>query len=109
MEKEDFEWPNSNPDIIPEYQQESIIHPKPEVLLLRMAIGKVLNDAQKEIWYMYAYDRMKPSEIARKLHTSRSNVSQRIKTIERQLTKWCQERKEVYEALKEAEIHSNDL
>jgi len=96
-------------DQIPEYQSESVAHPSPEALLLRMAIDKALMRAQKELWYMYAYDRMKPAEIARKLHTSRSNVSQRIKTIERQLTKWCQERKEVYEALKEAEIHSNDL
>jgi predicted DNA-binding protein YlxM (UPF0122 family) len=96
-------------DKIPEPPAISEPHPSPEALLLRIAIDKALMRSQRNLWYMYAYDKMRPAEIARKLKISKSAVSQRIKTIEKQLTAYCKAHMESYNAIKEAEIDSNDM
>lgn len=90
-------------DQIPEVLQESVKHPSPDIHLLRMAVDRALMRSQRELWYMYAYDKRRPAEIARKLKVSRANISQRLKVIEKTLIKWCKEHKETYDAIKEAE------
>ena len=93
-------------DKIPEYPTISEPHPSPEALLLRIAIDKALMRSQRNLWYMYAYDKMRPAEIARKLKISKSAVSQRLKTIEKQLTAYCKDHLESYNAIKETENES---
>jgi predicted DNA-binding protein YlxM (UPF0122 family) len=98
-----------NPDILPELNLTAELQPSAEIALLRLAIDKALMRSQRELWYMYAYDKLRPSEIALKLKISRSAVSQRLKTIKRQLIKYCNTHRTAYNAIREAEIDSNDL
>ena len=67
-------------------------HPSAQIRLLREAIAKALMNSQRELWEMYAYDKMLPAEIALKLKTSKSNISQRLSVIKRKLIQYCQER-----------------
>jgi DNA-directed RNA polymerase specialized sigma24 family protein len=78
------------------------------MLLIRMAIDKALMNEQRELWYMYAYDKMLPTEIALKLKLNKSTISRRLQVIEKKISKWCKEHQEVYEALKEAESHESE-
>jgi predicted DNA-binding protein YlxM (UPF0122 family) len=84
---------------LPETNAGASEHPTPEQLLLRMAVDKALMNKQKKVWELYNYDRLTHAEIARKLKVTPSAVTQQIKTIEKQLTKWIQEHKEVYKVL----------
>lgn len=90
-------------DDLPEYDTSGNEHPTPEQLLFRMAVEKALLNDQRKIWEYYNYDRLTTVQIAKKMKVSKQAVSERIKTIEKQLVKWVKEHLEVYEALKEAE------
>jgi predicted DNA-binding protein YlxM (UPF0122 family) len=79
------------------------MHPKPEELLLRMAVEKGLMNRQRKVWEWYNYDRLSIVEIAKKLGITKQSAGEQIETIEKQLAKWVKEHSEVYEALKEAE------
>ena len=79
------------------------MHPKPEELLLRMAVEKALMNKQRKVWEWYNYDRLTSVEIAKKLKIKQQSADEQIKVIEKQLTKWIKEHSEVYEALKEVE------
>lgn len=93
---------------IPEVKQDSEEHPSPDIALLRMAIDKALMRSQRNLWYMYAYDKMRPVEIAKRLKKDPSTIVRRIATIEKQLIAWCKEHREVYDAIKEAEDISSE-
>src|ERR1700686_185759 len=103
MDDNDVQSNTENPDQLPFIEQEVERHPSPSIRLLREAIDKTLMRDQKELWEMYAYDKTSPAEIARKLKTSKSNISQRIAVIERKIIQYCKDHQEVYETLKEAE------
>jgi predicted DNA-binding protein YlxM (UPF0122 family) len=75
-------------------------HPTSEQLLIRMAVDKALMNKQKRVWELYNYARFTHSEIAKKLKITPSAVTQQIKTIEKQLTKWIKQHSEVYNTLK---------
>lgn len=94
---------NDHLDELPEYDTSGSEHPTPEQLLFRMAVERALMNDQRKLWELYNYDRLTFVEIAKKTHTTKQAVEQRIKTIEKQIAKWCVEHKEVYDALKEAE------
>ena len=95
--------PGGTPDQYKEYIKYRKEYPTAEEALFRIAIDKVLNKEQKEIWQYWNYDRLTQSEIAKKLNSEQSLISRKIKTIEKQLTAWCKEHLEVYNLLKEIE------
>src|ERR1700690_4676551 len=80
----------------------SRMHPSPEEALLKMAIEKALNKRQREVWELYAYDRLTFEELGKKLKINRSSALRRIQTIEKKLKKYCLEHKKVYDAINEA-------
>lgn len=77
-------------------------HPTTEQLMLRQAL-KRLTVKQAEIWNLWNYDRMTQDEIATKLNIAQPVVAKHIKAIEKKITKYCQQRIEVYKLLKEQE------
>jgi len=97
------------PDLLPESTRVPEEYPSPEIALLRMAIDKALMNEQKEVWYMYAYDKATFVEIGKKFHITGSSAQKRVKTIEKQLKKWCEKHMEIYEALKLASEHQEGL
>ena len=99
----------ANPDLLPESTRVPEEYPSPEIALLRMAIDKALMNEQKEVWYMYAYDKATFVEIGKKFHITGSSAQKRVKTIEKQLKKWCEKHMEIYEALKLASEHQEGL
>lgn len=97
-----------NLDAIPEYDTSSAEHPTPEQLLLRMAVERALMNKQRKVWEWHNYDRLTAVEIAKKLKIDPSSAARQIKTIEKQLAKWCTDHKEVYDAIKEAETNDSE-
>ncbi len=92
-------WDNvRNPDLMPEISTHGAEHPTPEQLMIREA-AKHLSPNRRKVWDMLNYDRMTHEEIAARLKISQQAVSSQVKTIEKQLTKWIQEHKEVYNML----------
>ena len=91
-----------NPDLIAEPNTHGAVHPSVEQLMMREAVSRALMNRQKRVWEMYNFDRMTHAEIAKKLKVTPSAITQQIKTIEKQLTKWIQEHKEVYQIIKES-------
>jgi predicted DNA-binding protein YlxM (UPF0122 family) len=77
-------------------------HPSPEQLMLREAVSKALLNKQRRVWELFNYDRLTHAEIAKKLHVTPSAITQQIRTIEKQLQRWIQEHKEVYQIIKES-------
>lgn len=77
-------------------------HPTPEQLMIRQAI-KLLTPKQQEVWEMWNFDRMTQDEIAERLGITRDAVKMRISGIEKKIVKYCRQRQEVYELLKEQE------
>ena len=100
--------PLSNPDILMEQKNESETHPSPEMFLIREAIKKTLMRDQRELWEMYAYDKLLPAEIARKLKVSKQAIGQRLKVIEKKITVYCNEHKEVYDTMKALEDYDDN-
>ncbi len=92
-----------NPDILPENETQGQLHPTPEQLFIREAISKALMNKQKEVWAMYAYNQMTFAEIGRKLKVDKSSAQRQVRTIERQIRKWCEGHMNVYHMLKEVE------
>ncbi len=82
----------SNPDQLPFIEREAERHPSPEIRLIREAIEKTLMRDQKELWMMYAYDKHTQAYIAKKLKTSKSNISQRLVVIQNRIRAYCEER-----------------
>lgn len=95
--------PRSNPDLLPEIESYGNAYPTAEEALFRMGIDRILTKEQKEIWEYWNYDRLTQSEIAKKTNSEQSLIAKKIKTIEKQLTKWCREHLEIYNLLKELE------
>lgn len=91
----------TNPDLLPAEVILANMHPTPEQLFIRVAIETALMNSQRKLWDLYAYDKLTYVEIGRKLKISESAVRQRVKTIEKQIIKWCNEHYEVYETLME--------
>ncbi len=73
--------------------------PTPEQLLLREAV-KHLTKKQQYVWDLWNYDKLTQDEIGKKLGISQPAVAQRIKTIERKITKWVKSNMGAYELLK---------
>lgn len=86
----------ANPDQLPFIEVEAERHPGPMIRLLREAVDKALMNDQRELWEMYAYDKLLPAEIALKLKLNKSTVSRRLAVIKRKLIKYCKE-KDTYE------------
>jgi DNA-directed RNA polymerase specialized sigma24 family protein len=107
-DKESDSNPLSNPDSLAFINETSERHPTPEMLLIRLAIDKALFKAQRELWYMYAYDKMTATEIGRKLGVSESSIRQRIKVIERKIKTYCKEHWEVYQTLEHGSAYDSE-
>jgi predicted DNA-binding protein YlxM (UPF0122 family) len=111
IEPEYIEDDNSiggNPDRLEALRTPGNEHPMLEQSLFREAVKRALMRDQQKIWELYNFDKLTPTEIAKKLKKTPQNISQRIKVIERLLITWVQEHKQVYEALKEAS-NDNDI
>ncbi len=80
----------ANPDQLPWIEHEPERHPSPSIRLLREAVDKALMRDQKELWMMYAYDKHTQAYIARKLKTSRSNISRRLVVIQNRIRAYCE-------------------
>lgn len=93
----------SNPDLLPEIEMYANKYPNAEEALFRMGIDRLLTPEQKQIWEYWNYDRLTQEEIASKTHSEQSLIAKKIKTIEKQLTKWCREHLEIYHLLQEVE------
>lgn len=95
--------PLSNPDVLSFIERDTELHPSPEMMLIREAIAKALNNDQREIWEMHAYDKLFDIEIAKKLKVTQQAISKRLKVIEHKIIQYCQDHRQAYAALKEAE------
>ena|ERR1700693_2331740 len=93
---ETYQNPVENPDVLPFEELESEQHPIPEMMLLREAIAKGLTHKQRELWYMYAYNKLTQEEIAKKLNVSQPAINQRIKTAEKAIVRYCKKHKNKY-------------
>lgn len=92
-----------NADMFAEYLAFSKKYPTAEESMLRLAMEKALMTKQRKVWEWYNYDRLTAVEIAKKLHVDPSSASRQIKTIEKQLQKWCADHMEAYNAIKGAQ------